>query len=487
MFPGRRRREDHSAPRSGESSATRIATQSIRKVFSARAGVKAGAALTAFLAAACAWRSPSAPRVPLPAPPADEEESARAAISFLERRVREDPEDFTAWNRLAERYLERVRRTGDHRQIPLAEKAALASLAAAPAERNLTGLAALCRAKAAAHDFSASRDLARQLLRLDAQRSDFWGLLGDALLEAGEEREAGEAYRRMAALGGSTVASETRLARLAFLTGKTREARRRLATALHRALASFPPAREPAGWCLWQLGEIAFLEGRYAESERYDTDALATAPWSLAALASLARARAALGDFEQGITLYERAVARDPAPIFLASLSDLELLAGRGMERAERLLRRLEEPPANPLDDALDSRQIAVIWADHDRRPQEAFARASHEYQRRRDIYGADALAWTALKAGRLGSAEAAIKEALRLKTRDPRLLYHAGMIEQALGRCASARRLLQRALRLSPRFDPLQSRRARLALEGLGRGAEACRSATPGQGVRLP
>jgi Tfp pilus assembly protein PilF len=96
---------------------------------------------------------------------------------------------------------------------------------------------------------------------------------------------------------------------------------------------------------------------------------------------------------------------------------------------------------------------------------QEAYALAAKEYEVRRDIYGADALAWTALKAGKLEAAQKAIKEALRLQTEDARLLYHAGMIARAAGDQNGARDYLKRALALSPQFDPLQAKLAREAL----------------------
>ena len=92
-------------------------------------------------------------------------------------------------------------------------------------------------------------------------------------------------------------------------------------------------------------------------------------------------------------------------------------------------------------------------------------ASAAKEYEARRDIHGADALAWTALKAGQLSEAQAAMKDALRLGTRDAKLFYHAGMIARAAGDDAAARDYLRRALALNPRFDPLQAVIARKAL----------------------
>nr|MDQ3319834.1 tetratricopeptide repeat protein [Actinomycetota bacterium] len=101
-----------------------------------------------------------------------------------------------------------------------------------------------------------------------------------------------------------------------------------------------------------------------------------------------------------------------------------------------------------------------------------AYRLARREYRLRRDIYGADALAWAALKAGKVREAQAASGEALRLGTQDASLLYHAGMIARAAGKRDSARTYLERALALNPQFDPLQARNARQALATVRSGS---------------
>ncbi len=117
------------------------------------------------------------------------------------------------------------------------------------------------------------------------------------------------------------------------------------------------------------------------------------------------------------------------------------------------------------LNGALYNRQIALFHADHDLNAEAAYADAFKEYVVRRDIYGADALAWTALKTGRIVEAQDAIREALRLGTRDARLFYHAGMIAHSAGDGSMARQYLTRALALNPRFDPLQAQIAERVL----------------------
>jgi len=155
---------------------------------------------------------------------------------------------------------------------------------------------------------------------------------------------------------------------------------------------------------------------------------------------------------------YEKAVRLLPDPQFIAALGDLYKLAGRD-EDAQKQYELVEQiGRLNALNGALYNRQLALFYADHDIKIDEAYRLAAKEYEIRKDIYGADALAWTALKAGKLPEAQAAIKDALRLGTKDAKIFYHAAMIARASGDETAARDYLQRALKLNPQFDPLHS-----------------------------
>ena len=95
---------------------------------------------------------------------------------------------------------------------------------------------------------------------------------------------------------------------------------------------------------------------------------------------------------------------------------------------------------------------------------------AKAEHALRADIYSWDALAWTALKAGKTDEAAKAASEAIKLGTPDPRLWYHAGMAALAASDKPAARERLEKALGMCPQFDVLQAPKARAALEGLRR-----------------
>ena len=391
------------------------------------------------------------------------------SIRFLEKRIARDPDDFIASNKLAGYYLQRVRETGDLTYLTLAAQRAKASLATIPPERNSAGLMALAQVEFVSHDFGAARDHARHLIELHRDESAPYQLLGDSLLELGDYDAAKEAFRQTRRLGAGhgliRVAIEQREARLAALRGDTASAQRALSRAVILALAIPAAPRETIAWCRWQLGETAFAVGDYAAAERHYRDTLTTFPDYFRALASLGRVRAARGDMNDAIKHVEHAVDLLPDPAFVAALGDLFKLTGRDREAAAQYALVEAIAQLSAASGTLYNRQQALFHADHDMKPLEAYTNAAREYVVRRDIYGSDAVAWTALKAGKLSEAQAAMAMALRLGTQDAKLFFHAGMIARAAGDRRSARHFLERALALSPQFDPLQASIARKTL----------------------
>jgi len=393
-----------------------------------------------------------------------------AAIRFLERRVKDDPDDFMALNQLAARYLQRVRETGAVNFLDLATRAARASLAAMPEAQNLAGLAILAQTEQASHQFTAARDHARRLIELAPGRSDPYAILGDALVEFGDYDAATRVYEQMQQAveraGASPIDLHTRLGQLAWLRGDVEAASRSFSAALDAARET-GAGSETIAWCQWRLGELAFAQGDYPGAEGHYRDALATVPDYYRAVAGLGRARAARGDLEGAIALYEHVITILPEPAFVATLGDLYELAGRHHDAAAQYELVGQIGILGAAGGNLFDRQLALFYADHDRELERAHALAAGEYAVRRDVYGADAVAWTSLKLGKVAEAQTAMRDALRLGTLDPRLLYHAGMIATAAGDRAQGRDYLDRALRLSPSFDPMQARLAQQARNG--------------------
>jgi tetratricopeptide (TPR) repeat protein len=426
---------------------------------------------------ACRDASPEVPAAPLTPPPPPAASAFIAddnvkTVRLLEERLKRDSEDFIAANKLAGYYLQKLRETGDVTYVTLAKKTAQMSLATLPAEQNPGGLGALAQTEYAGHEFTAARDHAKQLTEMDPRKPLGYQILGDALLEIGDYASATAAFQKMEKLAATTTAAlpavEQRFARLDALRGDWEGARRRFTRALQIVLTQPTPSAEIVAWHYWQIGETHFATGDFATAEKRYRDALTAYPSYFRSLAALGRARAAQGDVAEATECYEKVVRMLPDPMFLATLGDLYALAGHQEKAARQYVIVESAAKLNALSGALHNRQLARFYADHDMKAAEAYGMAKAEYAERRDIYGADTLAWTAFKAGKFDEAQAAMKEALRLGTQDATLLYHAGMIACAAGERDLGKSYLEKALKLNPHFDERHAPLARAALESV-------------------
>ncbi len=387
------------------------------------------------------------------------------AVRFLEERVKNDPDDLVALNKLAGYYQQLHRETEDVKYLKQSLAAAQASLKVLPADQNLGGLTALALAEFETHDFTSARHHAKELTEYRPQSSFGYQLLGDACLELGDYETAAAAYRQMERFNRGTVATETRLAHFDLLRGNVPMARERYQRSLSLASAESMPSAETIAWCHWQLGELDFGSGELAAAEGHYQNALSVFPEYPHAIASLARLRVAQGDLNNAIALYESVLTKHIDPIDCAALGAVYELAGREQDAQKQYATVEKISLMDALSTALYNRHLILFWADRDLKTGEAYSKAKQEYAVRRDVYAADALAWSALKAGKVDEARLAMKDALRLGTQDARIFYHAGMIERAAGDISASQEYLKRSLKLNPNFDPLQSIIAKKAL----------------------
>jgi hypothetical protein len=112
--------------------------------------------------------------------------------------------------------------------------------------------------------------------------------------------------------------------------------------------------------------------------------------------------------------------------------------------------------------------ELAVYEADHGD-PRRAVMLGRRAWRRAPGVRSADAYSWALHAAGRDAAALELSREAMRLGSRDPYFLYHAGVIAAAAGETGRARTLLGTLLAQSPEFSPYHGPRARRALGALG------------------
>ena len=113
-----------------------------------------------------------------------------------------------------------------------------------------------------------------------------------------------------------------------------------------------------------------------------------------------------------------------------------------------------------------NSARLAHFYADHDREPEIALKQAREAWHVYKNVGVADTLAWCLLKSGNAEEAASKIREAMRWKTPDAEILFHAGMIELALGHSESGRTNLKAALDLNPCFHLVHATTAAALLQ---------------------
>ncbi|MFE9058266.1 tetratricopeptide repeat protein [Streptomyces mutabilis] len=382
-----------------------------------------------------------------------------ADVPALEARLRSQPRDFVGWAALGLAHVERARTDGDPSRYLRAERALERSLELAPGnDHALAGRAALAAAR---HDFTDALTYADRALRANPYNEHALCSRIDALVELGRYDEAARAADT-ADTRRPGIPVFTRYAYVRELRGEVGTARR----VLERALAG---ASSPAdvAHVATQLGRLAWNQGEYRAALHHYARALAADDTHLPALEGRARARAASGDPDGAARDLEAVVARAPLPGPLVALGELH--EARGEEAKAREQYALVDAwtalaRAGGVNVDLDT---ALAAADHGD-GEAALRAAGAEWDRRRTVHTADALAWALHVAGRDDEALPYARRATATGYRDASFLHHLGMIERAVGRERDARRHLTAALDLNPGFSPLGAREARAALKDL-------------------
>jgi tetratricopeptide (TPR) repeat protein len=387
--------------------------------------------------------------------PAPSGDGAGRVLRFLEDRIRRDPDDITALNRLAGEYLHRFRRTGDDRDLTLSAGVAAQSLRSVPAAQNSAGLAARARALFALHDFATARDMGRQLVEQEPDKRYPLEILGDAQLELGDYDPAAQTYAKMEALDDPDVNTQSRLARLALLRGDVAGARQRLESASEMARAISPPARDVVAWCLVQAGQLAFNAGQWEEAERKYIDALKAMPEDWPALDHLAELRAAQKRYDESVALYLALVARVPRPELFQALGDVYAAMGKPDEAKTWRRKARDGYLAAAANGSVHyHHHLAGFYSDAEPDPPEAVRWAKKDLALRHSVYAYDGLAWALYQSGEFKPAAEAMEKALALGTKDAHLLYHASLIYYRAGEGAKARDCLRRAGEANPKFN---------------------------------
>jgi tetratricopeptide (TPR) repeat protein len=395
-------------------------------------------------------------------------------IKNMQSRVQGNPKDPAAYSALGAAFFQRARETGDVEDFQLAEQALNKSLdldsADFSAEPAYSTMAEVCMGE---HRFSDAVTYAEKALSLGSGDLSPFAIVGDANADMGEYERAAIAYSRLdvsddsASQPRGVYVRDSRTSYLRFVSGDTAGAIRLMQSAVAAGTEARLPA-ENLAWLYYELGEYESQAGDAAAANNAYLTALNIHPGDYRALAGLGKLRGNHGRYAEAIKLYQSAIAVVPMPIFVAELGDMYARAGN-LPEARKQYQLVEYIGLlGHINQVLHNRDLALFYADHDIKLDEALALAHKEFEVRHDIYTWDALAWALYKNGKYQEASDAMDHALRSGTRDALLFFHAGMIASRLGQTSQAKERLQTALRINPQFHVIYSRIAAQQLKTL-------------------
>ena len=388
------------------------------------------------------------------------ETSADPEFAKAQKLIEQMPDSPVGYSRIAFLYIKKARETGDFSLNSKAESAVDKSIEIKSDDAVARKLKASLQLTF--HRFDKALELGKELEKEFPKDAFVLGVLTDANFELGNYDAAFEYGQKMIDTKPNT-SSYARAAHLRSFDGEHDGSVELYKTA---ARSADPTDKETQSWCLVQLGDELWKYGKYAEAEKVYDEALVNFPNYYLALAAKGKARASLGDFENAIKILTDANNRVPNVETAILLGDIYMKTGDA-EKAKQQY-DLVEVIEKKIGVNNDQKRLAMMWADQNIRLDEALEITQREHEMRKDILTADAYAWVLYKKGNFAEAKKASVEAMKLKSNDARILYHAGMIEKELGNKSEAVKFLKKALETNPKFDLLQAEIAQKTLQEL-------------------
>jgi len=374
------------------------------------------------------------------------------ALRADQTRARTLPQKPEAWVRVGWSWVRTARLSGDPGFYLNVASCVDEALRLAPDDRAARVLRGLVLMNA--HRFEDARRDAETILAVDPVNTVALGTLSDALLELGRFDDAVAAAQRSAD-AKPDAATYARASYFRWLSGDTAGAKRFIRSALDGRDRRDP---EPTAWTLVEAAKIFWHEADYDGADAVLAEALRWVPGYPPALVARGRVALGRGEPDRAIGYLEAAYRVQPLPETAWLLADAREMRG---DAAGAETERVRVVQAGRRSDRLT---LALFYATKNRAIDEALRLIDEERATRGGIYVDDTYAWVLYRAGRIAEARRASDRAVRLGTPDARLLYHAGAIRLAAGD-PSGRPLVERALRMNPRFDLTGAAEARALL----------------------
>lgn len=380
---------------------------------------------------------------------------AKLRIEAAQNALQKQPTRYQSYNDLAVALVQRARETGDKSYCEQAQVAIANSLRLQPA--NFEAEQAQVDLLLAERKYRDALEEARALNHRMPDAVLVWGYLAESEAALGDYQKAEEAAQWMMNLRPGNVP--------AYLTGAIlRQEWGDIDGAeefFGKALQQTPPFEtEETAWILTRMARLLRKSGRPEEAAGQLQKALKAFPDYYLSLEELAEVRIAQHRYPDAVELLEKRNRSFPSPLSELLAAQVYERDGRQSDAAKMYAKFEHDARAQVTFSDNDNLDLIAYYGDHAHQPQEALRIAHLEIENRHDVWTLDAYAWALYANGQYAEAHQQIEKALAIGTRDAVLYYHAGAIDQALGKKAEASRYLRQSLDFNPASEVSEAAR---------------------------
>lgn len=373
--------------------------------------------------------------------PSSEFLNAQRSVDYYREQIRLRPDVAKNYIELAQLFMQEARVTGNHHEyIPKARVLLESALRLAPNDVN--ALLTQATLLMTLHQFKNALALAERCVALNPYNPSAYGILCDALTELGDYDRAVQTADKMIARRPD-LRSYSRVSYLRELHGDIDGA----LEAMRLAADAGVRGQENRAWVLHNLGMLLLQKNATQDAERIFRGILEERPNYPYAMSGLARIKAMNGDPFKAVDLLVSALHLTPEHTFMEQIADVYLAMGETKTATEMQNKALEAFRQHEQEGWNINREYAAFCLNHSINLSEALRRAETDWKERpHNIDALDTYAYALHKNGRTKEAVTLVEQMLRLKSMNPVLRYHAGIILRAAGETKRSAELLQEA-----------------------------------------
>jgi len=376
--------------------------------------------------------------------------NAKSAIEKLLGDLRKNPNDNKTKLKLAMAYIQESRVSGNHGYY---DAVALELLDDVLNENpdNYEALCAQATIMLSQHHFDEALEIGNKIIELNSYSAYGYGVLTDAYVELGKYNEAVKAVDKMVSIRPD-IRSYSRISYLREIFGDHEGA----IAAMKMAVEAGVPGSEQTEWARVYLGQLHEINGSIQEAEFFYLQSLHHRPHYAYAQAGMGRIEKYKKNYTEAIKHFTNAKHSLNDYFFNSELADVYQAMLKSANANNSLKEAISMLSVNAGDESesnhghYSDKELAALYLkiyQYDL----ALEHALIEYERRPDNIDINqTLAWVHFRRGEYDQADKHIDKALITKSKNPTLLFQAGLIKSKAGKLNTGKKLLKESLNIN-------------------------------------